>query len=102
MNGDAGAVVGRAVRVDAVIDLAQLSGDDVTVQLYYGPLDQDGQLNDGTSLTMDRIETVDDNHVKYGADMPCSGPGMVGYTVRILPANPLLAGPLAMGMIRWA
>ncbi|MHC4985088.1 MAG: alpha-glucan family phosphorylase, partial [Planctomycetota bacterium] len=102
MNGDAGAVVGRSVRVDAVIDLAQLSGDDVTVQLYYGPLDQDGQLNDGTSLTMNRIEAVDDNHVKYGADMPCSGPGMIGYTVRVLPANPLLAGPLAMGMIRWA
>jgi glycogen phosphorylase len=101
MNGG-GAVVGRGVRIEAVIELAALSPKDVTVELYYGPLDNDGQLNDGQSLTMDQVEVLEGGRVKYEANMPCSGPGMLGYTVRVMPANPLLADPLTMGLIRWA
>ncbi len=102
MNGDAGALIGKCIRVEAVVDLAQLTADDVTVELYFGPLDEDGQLHNGTSLPMEQIEQIEQSRVKYAAEMPCSDPGMVGYTVRVMPTNPLLPSPLAMGMIRWA
>jgi len=102
MNGAAGAVVGRDVCVEAVVNLAHLTPDDVTVELYFGSLDEDGQLNDGQSLRMNQVESLADNRAKYATQMPCAGTGMVGYTVRVMPANPLLTGPLAMGMIRWA
>ena len=48
------------------------------------------------------VVTLDNNRIKYVGKMPCGYTGMVGYTVRVMPCNPLLAEPLSMGMIRWA
>ncbi len=102
MNDKRGALVGGEVTVEAVVNLAGLSADDVVVQLYFGPLDSDGQLNAGESITMEQIEHLDDNKAKYRAAMPCGDSGMVGYTLRVMPHNELLADPLSLGMIRWA
>jgi len=102
MNGDAGAVVGRDIRVEAVVDLAEVNPADVRVELFYGELDEDGQLNEGVCLPMEHVEAVEDRCIRYAANMPCQTPGMVGYTVRVLPAHDLLADPLAMSLIRWA
>jgi len=102
MNDHRGALVGGDVTVEAVVALGGIGPEDVVVQLYYGPLDADGQLNEGESITMEQIERLDDNKVKYRAAMPCRDSGMVGYTLRVMPHNPLLADPLSLGMMRWA
>ena len=88
--------------VEAVVALGGIGPDDVMVQLYYGPLDADGQLNAGESITMEQIERLDDNKVRYRAPMPCRDSGMVGYTLRVMPHNKLLADPLSLGLMRWA
>ncbi|MHC4561466.1 MAG: alpha-glucan family phosphorylase [Planctomycetota bacterium] len=97
-----GALVGQDVTIEAVVDLAKLAPEDVSVELYHGLLDADGQLNDGQIMPMQQLEVLDKNRVKYAGKMPCDYTGMVGYTVRVMPCNPLLAEPLSMGMIRWA
>jgi starch phosphorylase len=100
-DGD-GAYVGRDIRVEAVVNLGRLSPDDVSVELYYGPLDQDGQLSTGRALQMEQIGSDGDNRIRYAADMPCDRSGMTGYTVRVLPRNELLSSAQDMAMIRWA
>jgi len=102
MNSSASAQVGQDVHVSAVVELGVLQPQDVAVQLYYGALDEDGQLNAGQSMDMQEVERLSDHRVRYTAAMPCGGSGQVGYTVRIMPTNALMADPLAMGMMRWA
>jgi len=102
MAGAGGTQVGQQVRVEAVVDTGALTADDITVELYYGPLDEDGQLNDGQIVAMQRAGSEDGSRVRYAAEMPCDRTGRSGYTVRVLPQHPLLDNPRDMSMIRWA
>ncbi len=100
-NGN-GACVGANVHVEAVVNIDKLDPEDVSVQLYYGLLDEDGQLKEGQALPMEQVGEQDDSRLKYAADMPCIHSGMNGYTVRVLPRNRMLPNTLDMGTIRWA
>ncbi|MBS3733957.1 MAG: alpha-glucan family phosphorylase [Phycisphaerae bacterium] len=97
------AQVGEDARVEAVVNLGGLSADDVSVELYYGPLDESGQLAGGEALPMEKVDTdASDGQARYAAAMPCRRSGQSGYTVRVLPRNDLLANPRDLGLIRWA
>lgn len=100
VNG--GAKVGRNICVEATIDLAALSPDDVAVELYFGELDDDGQLNEGKPVPMQQVGSDGERRVKYSADMPCNRSGLTGYTVRVMPRHETLTDPLDMAMIKWA
>ncbi len=95
------AQVGRTIRVEASVDLGQLSPNDVLVELYFGSLDEDGQLNTGRPAEMTLI-SGEDRPARYVVEMPCPASGRAGYTVRILPKHEALSDPLEMSMIKWA
>ncbi|MDP6546860.1 MAG: alpha-glucan family phosphorylase [Phycisphaerae bacterium] len=96
-----GAQVGKTIRVEATVDLGQLSPNDVLVELYFGSLDEDGQLITGRAAEMTRVSD-DSRPARYVVDMPCPSSGRAGYTVRILPKHEAMGHPLEMSMIRWA
>ncbi len=96
-----GASVGRDVRVQAQVSLGDLAPEDVKVELYYGPLDADGQLTTGEALAMERAEAGDNGRVRYTVQMPCTRSGMTGYTVRVMPQHETLPDARDMGLIRW-
>jgi starch phosphorylase len=98
---EVGAKVGHEIEVTAVVNLDGLESEDVTVELYYGPVDDDGQLRQGTPLAMTRREQTEAG-VRYAAGMPCDHSGATGYTVRVMPRHELLADPRELAMIRWA
>ena len=101
MNGVAG--VGKAIRVEAAVMLAQVRPDDISVQLYHGGLDADGQLQRGAVIEMDPAGQADgQGRMKYAAEIPCRRTGLAGYTVRILPRHPALSDSRDMGLVRWA
>ncbi len=102
MTGDVGARMGEELRVEAVVDLAQLEPSDVNVELYFGTLDEDGQLNNGQAVAMEQVGLEGEHRVKYAVNMPCQASGMTGYTVRVLPYHELLVNAREMSMIRWA
>ena len=102
MQEDSGTRIGQHVRVEAVVYTGGLSADDIAVELYYGPLDEDGQLNDGRVLPMEQTGTEDGSRVRYAAQMPCGRTGSSGYTVRVIPQHDLLDNPRDMSMVRWA
>ncbi|HUT60635.1 MAG TPA: alpha-glucan family phosphorylase [Phycisphaerae bacterium] len=97
-----GARVGKEVRVEAVVNLGQLEPADLRVELYCGPLDQDGQLTAGQALPMERIAEEGDHRARYAVGMPCERSGLTGYTVRVLPQHATLGDGREMAMIRWA
>ena len=96
-----GSRVGRNIRVDAIVDLEQLQPQDVAVELYYGTLDDEGQIGNGQALPMTKVEG-DSRRVKYSVEMPCQTSGMSGYTVRVLPHHDSLCDPRDLAMVRWA
>ncbi len=102
VDASGGARVGKDLNVQAVVNLAGLAPEDIQVELYYGPLDQDGQLSDGRPAAMEQVGPDGDGRMKYTAHMPCPRSGMMGYTVRVLPRHADLGEPIALGMIRWA
>jgi starch phosphorylase len=94
--------VGKDVRVEALIVLGGLKPSDVLVELYYGPLDEDGQLNDGLAVPMEQAAQESDGRVRYAVNMPCLHSGMTGYTVRVMPRHEMMSNSRDMALIRWA
>ena len=95
--------VGRSVRVDATVVLGEVTPADILVQLYYGQLDQDGQLQTGQAIEMiPQGERDDESRMRYIADLSCERSGLAGYTVRIIPRHRSLPDAREMGLIRWA
>jgi len=97
-----GASVGNDIQVEAVVDLDGLDPQDIQVELYFGSLDEDGQLNEGQALAMHQEGSVGEHGVRYSVQMPCTRSGRTGYTVRVMPRHLMLVEPREMAMIRWA
>jgi starch phosphorylase len=96
-----GASVGREIRVEAVVALGALRPQDVKVELYYGPLDEDGQLTVGEATAMEKVGNDESARARYAVQMPCLRSGMTGYTVRVMPQHPSLSDARDMGLVRW-
>ncbi len=94
--------IGTNIHVDAVLDLGQLQPNDVLLELYVGPIDDDGQLSKGQAIPMELVGPAGEKKFKYAVDLPCSQSGMTGYTVRVMPRHEKIVNPRDLGMIRWA
>jgi glycogen phosphorylase len=103
-NATAEVHVGDTLQFTAQVFLGDITPEDVTVQLYEGPLNIKSEIERG-----------------YAHDMHCSGPGsrgkgwyeysvefvsettgQHGYTLRVLPNHPDLRHPLRLGLMTWA
>jgi len=94
--------VGAELQVRAQVYLGALEPQDVTVQLYYGPLDTRGEISKGEVMAMNWVESNEDrNHVFVGA-IPARTSGRYGYALRILPHHEDLSNPYEPGLILWA
>ncbi len=98
-------VVGAPMTVRAVVALAGLDPADVAVEAVVGRVDDTDELSDAVVVPMKHVGSVDgEGGGATGADrfesvvhLPFAG--LTGYTVRVLPSNPLLASPVELGKI---
>ncbi len=90
------------VEVNASVRLGSLTPDDVTVQLYYGPLSSSGDLrDDGQWVTM-KLVGGENGEYDFTGTMTYEASGDLGLSVRVLPSNPNLSSPFEPRLIRWA
>ncbi|MDY7009566.1 MAG: alpha-glucan family phosphorylase [Planctomycetota bacterium] len=95
--------VGQLVKVEAKIVLGEIAPDNVSVQLYYGHLDHDGQFQQGQTAEMIPQGQHDSKGcIDYVTEVPSGRTGQAGYTVRILPRHSAMPDPREMGLIKWA
>jgi len=94
--------VGSQLSIRALVKLAKVSPDDVSVELYHGPVDSKGNIRNGSAVRMDYKETTgqDGEHWFVGA-MFCRETGRQGVAVRVLPKNADLVSPYELGLILW-
>ncbi len=95
--------VGARAEIQARVDLAGLSPDDVNVELYLGHLDANNEIVQGEARAMDFVNKDEKGMCVYRAsDIICHTSGLHGYTVRILPYHPDLVSSFMPNLITWA
>jgi starch phosphorylase len=92
---------GEELEVTAMIKLGSLTPEDVTVEAYYGRLDQNGDFSDREMVSLHAEGSVDTLYTFRG-QIPCQKTGRFGYTVRITPSKEMLENRFAMGLVAWA
>jgi glycogen phosphorylase len=98
---------GARLVVRASVALGELSPDDVTVQVVYGAAGEEDEIIDPAfaDLTLDPEGAGAGSSprasasARYVGEARLGRPGPFGYTVRVLPRHPLLAGPAEMGLV---
>ena len=91
---------GAKLVVRASVALGELTPDDVTVQLVYGPAGDQDEISDPSFAELElEGEAAAGAAARYVGEADLGRPGPFGYTVRVLPRNPLLAAPAEMGLI---
>lgn len=93
--------VGQRLLVQATVRLGSLSTEDITVEAYFGKLDQHNEFMESDTIVLKPMEEGDGVHIFQG-DIPCQNTGRFGYTVRITPSHNRLENPFAMGLVTWA
>ena len=94
--------VGSQLSIRALVKLADIRPDDVSVEFYHGPVDAWGNIRDGSVVRMDCKEAPqqDSEHWFTGV-MPCRNTGRHGVAVRVLPKHPDLFNHYELGLILW-
>ena len=94
--------VGSKLNIRALIKLHKIGPDDVSIELYHGPLDAWGKIKDGSAIKMDYKASAGQNgdHWFVGS-MCCQTAGRQGVSVRVLPRHNDLTDPRELGLILW-
>ncbi|MBC8418182.1 MAG: alpha-glucan family phosphorylase [Desulfobacteraceae bacterium] len=93
--------VGQEVKVLARVRLGPLAPEDVTVEAYYGGMDQNEDFVERETVPLRPVESNDGLHTFRG-QIPCQKTGRFGYTVRIMPSQQRLENRFVMGLVTWA
>jgi len=94
--------VGSQLSVSALVKLGRISPNDVSVELYHGPVDTWENIRVGSAVRMDYKQPSDqEGEHWFAGSMPCKETGRRGVAVRILPRHPDLVNPHEMGLILW-
>ena len=93
--------VGKDLDVEARIRLGSLSPEDVSVEAYFGQLDQYGDFAERETTVLDLVDSTDDIF-SFRGKITCLKTGRFGYTVRVMPSKKRLENRFVMGLVTWA
>ncbi len=94
--------IGSALNVRALVKLGRVSPEDVCVELYSGPTDSWGNIQEGAPIPMKHEQRAgDDGEHWFTGSMECKATGQHGVAVRVLPNHPDQVNPYDLGLILW-
>ncbi len=94
--------VGDSVTVRAHVDLGHLKPEDVSVELFYGVLNAQGEIENPKVALMKPAEKPKGSVYEFAAVNKLLMSGRLGHTVRVLPRHEDLENPLKLGLVLWA
>ncbi|MDT5017394.1 MAG: glycogen phosphorylase, partial [Mycobacterium sp.] len=95
-------LLGSELTLTATVQLADLRPDEVSVQAVLGRVDASDALVEPVTVPMQHTGTADGGNEIFSTTAPLPIAGPVGYTVRVLPHHPLLAGDNELGLVTLA
>lgn len=93
------AQVGEVLSVRAYVSLGELSPDDVTVQVAYGRVSDADDLSGVRFAELGVADTYEAGRHAFEGQVRLEASGPFGYTVRVLPAHPLLVSLADTGLV---
>jgi glycogen phosphorylase len=94
--------VGSSLNVRARVKLGRIRPEDVCVELYSGPTDSWGNIQEGSPMPMTHEQRAgDDGEHWFSGAMECRTTGQHGVAVRVLPNHPDQVNPYDLGLILW-
>jgi starch phosphorylase len=94
--------VGESVTVHAHVDLGHLKPQDISVELFYGVLNAQGEIESPKVALMKPTEKPKGSVYEFVAVNKLLMSGRLGHTVRVLPRHEDLENPLKLGLVLWA
>jgi starch phosphorylase len=95
-------LLGSQLTLTAAVALAGLRPEDVLVQAVLGRVDSADVLHSPDYIDMPHTGSGEGGTEMFSTTAPLPKAGSLGYTVRVLPRHPLLAGHTELGMVRLA
>jgi starch phosphorylase len=96
--------VGAELTVRALIKLGRVQPRDVAVELYHGPTDSWGNIQEGSASAIPMAyeqKAGDSGEHWFAGRMACRATGQHGVAVRVLPSHPDQSNPFDLGLILW-
>ncbi len=93
--------VGEEMHVESLVDLPEIDPNELTVQLYAGPINATGQIDSPQTMPMQLAKQMGPGKYMFTGSIACRSSGRQGFAVRILPGNADLATPFEPGLILW-
>jgi len=94
--------VGSQLKIKALVKLGTVRPDEVSVELYHGPVDSWGNIRDGSSIRMEHKQgSGSDGEHWFAGLLPCKSSGRRGVAVRVIPKHTDLVNPYEPGLILW-
>jgi starch phosphorylase len=103
--------VGNEIDVQARVHLGPITPQDVSVEVYLGQVDSDGEIIEAAATLMQPVPShsagragpdESNSYLFEASAVPCRRSGLHGYTVRVLPQHPDLVTSFLPGLITWA
>ena len=95
-------LLGSKLTLTATVQLAGLAPDEVTVQAVLGRVDSGDELLDPLTVEMTYTGSAEGGTQVFSTTTPLPLAGALGYTVRVLPRHPMLAGSNELGLVTLA
>ncbi|UFU07682.1 alpha-glucan family phosphorylase [Ruania halotolerans] len=91
--------VGDHVTIKAFVALGSLQPEDVEVQVNYGRVGEDDELDEFGTAELALTDTYEGGRHQFARSFTLAQAGPFGYAVRIVPRHPGLAGPTELGLV---
>lgn len=91
--------VGESVRVHAYVALGDLAPEEVTVQVAFGRASETDELTEVETSRLEPVEAHEGGRHRFDGELELTRTGSLGWTVRVLPAHPLLAADAELGLV---
>ena len=94
--------VGKDFPVKVKVALGAIKPEEVDVQLYYGHVDNRGEIDKPMTASLAPTGSADANRsVLFTGTVPCEASGHFGFSVRVLPKHANLPHALEPGLVTW-
>jgi starch phosphorylase len=88
-------------KVTARVYLGQLGAEDVSVELYYGLLDENQEIISGEASVLDFISTDGNGISVFSGKIPLKSSGIYGFSARVRPNHKKLWRAPDLGFVTW-
>lgn len=93
--------VEQPLTVEAIVNLGELTPEEIKVQTYTGQVSSKGDIVDGRADNMEHTQTLENGKHRFTSTITVKQSGRQGLAVRVIPNDHRLSGSMIPGLITW-